>query len=434
MGGRKASTGPAVSAPGLAGELYKHQREGVGLLVQGSAAFFADMGTGKTRTAVTAFREIAWPDDRLLVIAPKIARGVWAAELELQGFESVQLIGSKPTEINGRIAIINFDVLRAWQHLLGPWIAGGTIIIDESHRARNPQAQRSKACRLLAVQAARTWLLTGTPAVNSALDIYNQFRYLGVGNPFREMSEGVFAREFCNRRFNAWKQDWEVFGVRHEAELWQKAQGRALRVLEKDCLDLPPMHRMPMWVAAGPGVPLLDENESAAAALGRMRSDLAPVKAKLTIEYLEEALEDRPVVVFGYHHRFLNAVADHFRAPIISGDTSDVERQQLRTDFQAGKIPILVAQLQAAGVAIDLFAANHAVFGEIHWSSVDHRQAEKRIHRIGQTRPATMHYLLTSKSVDELVWRVVLRKGEAIDRLDTAAVNLREAYDEYLLQ
>jgi SWI/SNF-related matrix-associated actin-dependent regulator 1 of chromatin subfamily A len=62
---------------------------------------------------------------------------------------------------------------------------------------------------------------------------------------------------------------------------------------------------------------------------------------------------------------------------------------------------------------------------------VDLAQAEARLHRIGQTREVTYHYLLVENSVDDLVWRIVLRKGDAIQRLDAAAVNYRQAMTEF---
>jgi hypothetical protein len=268
--------------------------------------------------------------------------------------------------------------------------------------------------------------------VNSALDFYYQLGFMGTESPFHGMSAQDFGAKYCQTRFNPFAGGkkgtgrWEFFGMKNEVALMSVMTPVAQRKLKHECVDLPTKLRLPLYVArlGDPGITSAVVNPSAHVA--ERRHALAPLKAKLTIEYLEEALSDRPVVVYGYHRSYLNRIAKHFGAPQIDGDTSGTRRAEIIEGFQRGDHPVLVAQLQAAGVAVTMTAGHHAVFGELHWSAVDHWQAEDRLHRMGQTQDVTYHYLLVENSIDELVWRYVLQKGSAIDRADDAALNVRK--------
>jgi SNF2 family DNA or RNA helicase len=116
---------------------------------------------------------------------------------------------------------------------------------------------------------------------------------------------------------------------------------------------------------------------------------------------------------------------------MIDGATSADKRTAIIADYQTGRIPILVGQIEAMGTAVTLVEGHHAVFGELSFSAVDHAQAEARLHRPGQTRDVTYHYIMCYNSVDELIWKILLRKGDAIERLDNAAVNLRDAIGQF---
>ena len=47
-----------------------------------------------------------------------------------------------------------------------------TVILDEAHYAKNPDAQRTKAALALAKGAERAWLLSGTPMPNDPRELF----------------------------------------------------------------------------------------------------------------------------------------------------------------------------------------------------------------------------------------------------------------------
>jgi SWI/SNF-related matrix-associated actin-dependent regulator 1 of chromatin subfamily A len=416
-------------------ELYQHQRDGIEFLKRGSGALWHEQGLGKTRSAL-----LALGGRPAVIVCPKIAKGVWVHEAGLLGIPAPLVLNGtdilkwQEPDVLSQLIILNYDIARAWAPLLLPLMSSRVLILDEAHRVRNHGTQRVRAIMPLAIAAQQVWELTGTPLVNGGLDLYYELGLLAFDNPFKGMSERAFGEQYCETRFNAFKGRYgtiEYAGLKDEDLLMSMLAGIAQRRRKAECLDLPSTLRLPLFLSRldhsgiKSGMP-----SNPGAVLAQLRHELSTLKAKLTIEYIEEMV-DRPVVVFGYHRNFLARVANHFKAPVIDGSTTAIRRELIVSEYQLGKHPVLVGQIEAMGTAVTLVEGHHAVFGELSFSAVDLAQAEARLHRIGQTREVTYHYLLVENSVDDLVWRIVLRKGDAIQRLDAAAVNYRQAMTEF---
>ena len=75
--------------------------------------------------------------------------------------------------------------------------------------------------------------------------------------------------------------------------------------------------------------------------------------------------------------------------------------------------------MKAAGVGITLTAATRVIFLELSFAPGLLLQAEDRVHRVGQTAPVTVTYLLSPGSADDWIWPMVTHKlkitGAAMD-------------------
>jgi hypothetical protein len=405
--------------------------------LRGSALLWWDMQTGKTRAVLNAFDRL-WqthPSIRhLIAFCPAYARATWQTEIEKMGLglpvmtaygitrqriEPAELSESIGFTSLPRVTICSWDVADAWAPRLLRPASGQVLILDESHEhAVNPVTKRYRAVRKLTEIADRTWALTGTIYKKTAMDVYWQGRLIRA---FRGVTPLQFGEKYCIRKFNpyhGYHGAYEFSGLKKgvEEDLVNLIPNLS-RVHEEDCFDIPAVRRIDRWVDVGPAYKGGDNETN----MERARSGLVGLKVKRTLEFLAD-LPQRPVVVYGWHREFVETLAAQIPgSAFVTGDTGFVQRAQIQRDFALGRIPVLVANLKAFGLSVSLAKASHMIFGEIHWSETDHRQAEGRIKGVAQTaRHIDYTYLMVKNSVEDYVWRTKLNKGKAMDRLDLA--------------
>jgi len=154
-------------------------------------------------------------------------------------------------------------------------------------------------------------------------------------------------------------------------------------------------------------------------------------RAKLpsVINYIKETfLEADPIpkfVIFAHHQDVLDAIQHELdknkvRNIRICGKTKVDDRKPLIDNFQTDPdCKAAVLSIGAAGVGITLTAASIVVFAEMDWTPGNLFQAEDRCHRIGQTCPVTIQYLVAKGTVDDIIWEMINKKlailGTALD-------------------
>ncbi|MGC0252679.1 helicase-related protein [Pseudactinotalea sp. Z1748] len=131
---------------------------------------------------------------------------------------------------------------------------------------------------------------------------------------------------------------------------------------------------------------------------------------------------DRPLVVWTHHREVSEAMARAVPqavggARIIIGGTRQDERNRIVDDFQAGKVPVLVGSITAAGVGITLTRSSDALFVETDWTPAQVQQAEQRVHRLGSTRSAILRTMVAPGTMDERVQQVLADKGRLLEPL-----------------
>ena len=85
----------------------------------------------------------------------------------------------------------------------------------------------------------------------------------------------------------------------------------------------------------------------------------------------------------------------------------------------------MVAGIRAGNVGINLTRAKYVIFAELDWSPAIHRQAEDRLHRIGQKSTVFAYYLIGQGTLDDHVANVLVDKSYEIDSI------LDESTDSY---
>lgn len=92
-------------------------------------------------------------------------------------------------------------------------------------------------------------------------------------------------------------------------------------------------------------------------------------------------------------------------------DRAPQRTKQTRTDPPR----VLLASTRAAGVGLNLTAANHVWLLDCWWNSSVEEQAVDRVHRIGQTRPVVVHRILIRDSIEQRILLIQQRKQALVN-------------------
>lgn len=128
-------------------------------------------------------------------------------------------------------------------------------------------------------------------------------------------------------------------------------------------------------------------------------------KLDTVMEIIEDNANEQ-IVVFAQSKQVINMLCDRLEKKKISvakltGDTTKTgERDRLIDGFQAGKYRVFAATIRAGGEGITLTAARTVIFIDRDWSPSKNKQAEDRLHRIGQKNAVQVIDIVAKDTVD----------------------------------
>ena len=164
-----------------------------------------------------------------------------------------------------------------------------------------------------------------------------------------------------------------------------------------------------------------DKFSSYKRAIQSERQAAGVAKVPHVIEFVKNIMEiEESVVVFCHHkaiHELLHRSLSEYTPASIIGGQSDKERQEGIDRFQNGETKLIIAGLRAGNVGINLSRARYVIFAELDWSPAIHRQAEDRLHRIGQKNTVFAYYLMGKGTLDDHVANVLVDKSYEIDAI-----------------
>jgi SNF2 family DNA or RNA helicase len=96
----------------------------------------------------------------------------------------------------------------------------------------------------------------------------------------------------------------------------------------------------------------------------------------------------------------------------------ELKTPQDETDWNDRKIDILLAHPASAAYGLNLQqGGNHVIWFGLNWSLELYQQANKRLHRQGQTEKVIIHHLTVAGGVDEDVAKALENKTSTQDQL-----------------
>lgn len=425
-----------------------HQLTGAAFLAPRGFALLADgMGLGKSASSILAADKIG--AEKILVFCPAAVRNTWAREFDKwqnPGTRSVTVLEGRPQESPGDgVTIASHDSL-SYPASAAHLRAGAPydiIIADELHNFRTMDAERTKM--MLGPYGAWTWAkrfwgLTGTPMVNSSADLWPIV--------FGPMRQNVAWWDFCVKYANMQPsfEGPKPVGIKNAGELADLLRPHFLRrTLESVGITLPPLmiNHVPMaippaalsevmagledWTPARLHLALENNDELRDAALARVRQALGLAKAHAVATHVHSLLMGGhgPAVVFFQHtavrkalYGMLGPSGSKFQVSWIDGKITRPQLAAAESWFQAGKLDILLVQLQAGSTGLTLHRSNRVVVAELPWTAMTLHQAVKRCHRLGTKYAVTAEVMRAQGCwLEDILATTVARKHLAAETL-----------------
>ncbi|MFB5628724.1 MAG: DEAD/DEAH box helicase [Nitrosarchaeum sp.] len=442
------------------GKLLNFQKEGLDFLLKssGNALLADEMGLGKTVQTLSyvATEKQTFP---VLVVAPLVTLNNW--EREISKF-------MKKKSRNGRIVdsesststiirtgkskdlpvtdfyIINYELLYKRLGDLSK-LNIKTIVCDEVHNLRSKTTQKYKAVKKLAALPSVSYRLglSGTPIYNRGSEIWPIVDILrpGLLGSFKE-----FCEYFCyvNEKGKAIVLENKRASLRNELQkhvMLRRKKSDVLKELKdkvryKEVIDADTDYYFDelgkIWSKLEEeqkdAETAFDKSASYQRAIQSERQIAGVAKLPHVINFVKNIMEiEESVVVFCHHkviHKLLHESLGEFSPVSIIGGQSDKARQASIDKFQKGESKLMIAGLRAGNVGINLTRAKYVIFAELDWSPAIHRQAEDRLHRIGQKNTVFAYYLIGNGTLDDHVANVLVDKSYEIDEImDESAEN-----------
>jgi len=445
---RKASPGPQFR-----GNLLDFQREGLDFLLKsyGNALLADEMGLGKTvqTLAYLATEKQTFP---VLIVAPLVTLNNWQREtqkflkkrsrngkiVENEYPSSVLIRTGKAQELGKYdVYIINYDLLHKRMDDIAK-LNIKTLVCDEVQHLRSKTTKKYTAVKKLAALDSVKYRvgLSGTPIYNRGSEIWPIVDILrpGLLGTFEE-----FCEYFCyvNEKGKAIVLENKRASLGEELRkhvMLRRKKSDVLKELKdkvryKELIDSDINYYQTelgkIWER------LEEEQKSATSAFDKFssykraiqseRQAAGVAKVPHVIEFVKNIMEiEESVVVFCHHkaiHELLHRSLSEYSPASIIGGQSDKERQNGIDRFQNGETKLIIAGLRAGNVGINLSKARYVIFAELDWSPAIHRQAEDRLHRIGQKNTVFAYYLMGNGTLDDHVANVLVDKSYEIDAI-----------------
>ena len=328
---------------------------------------------------------------------------------------------------------------------------------DEMHKCKNPQVQQTKGF-LKCLPECRIGM-TGTPLMNSPLDLYVILKWLG----YESHAFYSFKKHYC---VMGGYGGYEVVGYKNMEQLTAQINDIMLRRLKSEVLDLPEKTYIDEIVEMETKQSkLYDEieagikNELAMGTLDltnplstliRLRqctgytgivSDCIFESAKLDRmeDLIEEAVSNnQKVIVFSNWTQMTDIVEQRlkkYNPAVITGETNDSYRQSMVTKFQEdNNCKVIIGTIGAMGTGLTLTAGSVVIFLDEPWNRALFDQAVDRAHRIGAKSNVTIYSLMCKDTVDERIHDIIYKKGVMSDAIIDSGkkLNMQEIFT-YLL-
>jgi len=415
-----------------------------------------DMGVGKSCSAIIAALESNVK--KILIVCPASVKINWKKEIQFYTDRPVLIVEGRKWGSTFDFYIINYDILKNY-HTTDEKNENADLklieqenfelaIIDEAHYLSNSSSQRAKLMNDILEKIPKVWLLTGTPMTNRPINYYNLLKI--VDSPIA-LNWQHYVKRYCKgfrMKVNG-RTIWNTSGHSNLDELRERTKSIMLRRLKTEIPGLPEKTISPIYLELKSTyyneeleefMRITEENkhrttlnintqeeepdpENVVAVLGRLmkvRQVLAFEKIPYTCELIDKCLElDKKVIVFTNFTMPLDMLHEKYpkNSVIYDGRMNQTKREEAKERFQNDpKIKIFIGNIIAAGIGINLTAAEVVIMNDLSFVPSHHSQAEDRAYRHGQKNNVIVYYPIFENTIEQIVFNILQRKKNVIDQ------------------
>lgn len=429
-----------VEASGLQARLYPYQAQGVAAMLvlsqsEVGALMGDEMGLGKT-LQVIALLSLELDKGQSLVICPGSLIENWRRELSQFAPHLSVAVHHGPSRGTLPDRFPSSDVVVSTYETVTNDIAFleerrfNLVVLDEAQMVKNPDASRSIAIKRL--QRRIGVAVTGTPLENSLVDLWSLAEFVHPGLLGRRES---FLTSFPD----------ESAAAERLGQIMGPVTIR--RSVDQVALELPPLietmrpmrmnqalqNRYDQVRASGDGLEINTQLRVVAAHADEAEDSFAgSQKNEFVLLQLDRILRrSEKALIFCDFRRTLDRLFALLKQEfsslfvrIIDGQTERSDRQSIVDAFSSeSEGAVLLLNPRAAGVGLNITAANHVFHYSPNYNPAVTEQATKRAHRQKQSRPVFVHHLYYLDSVEERAAEIANSKAALADALDEGLSN-----------
>lgn len=440
---------------------FKHQQECFDYAQTHRKFLLGDeQGLGKTKQSIDiAVSRKGQFKHCLIVCCVNGLKWNWQNEVEVHSHETAHILGEytnrKGNKVIGSVKqrledlnterdefflITNIETVRNAdvQKRLNTMCSDGTIgmvIIDEIHKCCNSTSSQGKAIHSLC--SYYKMALTGTPLMNSPVDLYNILKWLDVENHTLTQFKGYYCI------FGGGLTQ-EIVGYKHMNELQKTLNRCMLRRKKEDALDLPDKVRTVEYLEMTKEQTKLynDIKDMITKDIDRILLQPNPltelirlrqctgypgilssaITKSVKIDRLQELVAEateagEKVVVFSNWTSVTDPAykaLQPYNPALVTGEVKNKAKEVKR--FQSDETcKVIVGTIAAMGTGFTLTAANTVIFLDSPWNRANKEQAEDRAHRIGTKGTVRVITLVAKDTIDERIEYVLEAKGQLSD-------------------
>lgn len=469
---------------------YPYQKTGIAYNIEKRRTIIGDvMGLGKTLQAIASVVGTnAYP---CLVVCPATLKLNWQKEW-------YDVAGKRAMILNDRVRntwqqyhkvgmvdvfIVNYESLKkffvssGWKKkdqkqfkldtipFLDSIALFKSVIVDESHRCKNGDAQSTKFVMGIARGKENIFLLSGTPLINKPDDLIPQLHIIDrlkevvshIPHPINERGQRYDAsgvKRFRDRYCQS-KEGSNLEELHSRLRLFCYYRREKHEVLP----DLPSKTRQVMLCEISnrkeyedrvvcfkqylKDIKAANNGKLTPQAYGQILNQImvlgricAKGKMESVREYVQEIIDSgEKIIVFCHFKEIAADLVQLFpNALTITGDDSNQSRFNAVNKFQNDpKYQVIICTLQAGGVGITLTASSRVAFIEFPWTFALCEQAEDRAHRIGQKDSVQATYFLAEDTVDRHRYDIIQRKKNIAQTVTGADDQVEEQIIDQIL-